>query len=168
MIRYTENDQPIRLDIDCFKMLSFVYRNQQMNRPWHKSRFIEPYLPKISAECIDLLNKMLVVDPANRISLSAVEQHPWMTKALPEDLDLAWKRLIKEQEGAAARANHVKIDKVALQERDDVIWELVNEAASTRTERVSSRKAKWPFEDLTSIPGGWRVDMKLAAVQMEE
>jgi serine/threonine protein kinase len=155
------------VNIDCF-ITCLSCRDQQLTRPWHNSRFVEPYIPKLSAECIDLLNKMLVVDPANRISLSALEQHPWMSTALPEDLDSAWVRLLKEQEGAATRANHVKIDKVALQERDDSIWELVNEAASTRTDHVASRKAKWPFEDLTSIPGGWRIDMKLAAVQANE
>lgn len=37
-------------------------------------------------ECIDLLNKIFVVDPARRITLSAIKQHPWMNKGYEEPI----------------------------------------------------------------------------------
>ena len=37
----------------------------------------------VTPECQDLLSKILAADPAQRISLSEVQKHPWFTKELP-------------------------------------------------------------------------------------
>ncbi len=36
--------------------------------------------------CRDLLSRILVVDPARRISLDQVQQHAWFLKNLPREL----------------------------------------------------------------------------------
>ena len=37
----------------------------------------------VTPECQDLLSKILAADPAQRITLSEVQKHPWFTKELP-------------------------------------------------------------------------------------
>lgn len=37
----------------------------------------------VTPECQDLLSKILAGDPAQRITLSEVQKHPWYTKELP-------------------------------------------------------------------------------------
>ena len=36
------------------------------------------YPPHISAEAKDLIGRLLVKDPASRLALSEVENHPWI------------------------------------------------------------------------------------------
>jgi calcium-dependent protein kinase len=43
-------------------------------------------LSYFSDDCLDLLNKMLCVDPAKRISLSQVMTHPWVKSGLQKDI----------------------------------------------------------------------------------
>jgi serine/threonine protein kinase len=38
----------------------------------------------VSRDCIDLLQKMLVVNPEQRISMAQIKAHPWFVKNLPE------------------------------------------------------------------------------------
>lgn len=42
---------------------------------------------QISAECRDLIARIFVLDPAARITLPEVKQHPWFMVNLPADLD---------------------------------------------------------------------------------
>lgn len=44
-----------------------------------KRGFVE-YPSTISADCKDLLSRMLVVDPANRATLQEIRHHPWMVR----------------------------------------------------------------------------------------
>ena len=43
-----------------------------------------PSRANVSAECRDLLSKLLVADPRARIPLEGVWQHPWFQRDLPE------------------------------------------------------------------------------------
>ena len=42
-----------------------------------------PALYPVSAECRDLLRKIFVADPAERISIQNMQKHPWCTLNLP-------------------------------------------------------------------------------------
>ncbi|KAI8374308.1 kinase-like domain-containing protein [Radiomyces spectabilis] len=44
------------------------------------------YPEHLSKDCVDLLSKILVVDPAQRESLSFVRDHPWMNKGYDEPI----------------------------------------------------------------------------------
>lgn len=46
---------------------------------------IPPQL-RISAECQDLLGRIFIAQPAQRITLSEIKRHPWFLKNLPVEL----------------------------------------------------------------------------------
>ena len=41
---------------------------------------------KASRECRDLLNRILVPDPARRMSIPDIQRHPWYKKDLPPEV----------------------------------------------------------------------------------
>lgn len=118
---------------------------------------------------------MLVVDPATRISLAGVQCHQWLTAPLPPNLESAWKRLEAEQKRILKQTESLQIDRSLVKARDDIVWDLVNEASREPPKSVSSSdkaikasgKKKYSFVDGDSIPGGWRIDMRLAAVAVQ-
>jgi len=40
----------------------------------------------LARECMDLITKIFVANPANRISIGGIRAHPWFLKNLPEEL----------------------------------------------------------------------------------
>eukprot|EP01025_Chloroclados_australasicus_P000696 TRINITY_DN10272_c0_g5_i2.p2 TRINITY_DN10272_c0_g5~~TRINITY_DN10272_c0_g5_i2.p2 ORF type:complete len:333 (-),score=38.54 TRINITY_DN10272_c0_g5_i2:321-1319(-) len=46
-----------------------------------------PRYPRLSAQCVDLLQKLLVVDPSLRITVQQIYQHPWFIKNLPKEAE---------------------------------------------------------------------------------
>ena len=40
----------------------------------------------LSRECVDLITRIFVANPANRISIGGIRSHPWFLKNLPEEL----------------------------------------------------------------------------------
>ncbi|CAL5221600.1 g3820 [Coccomyxa viridis] len=48
-----------------------------------KVEYALPSHAVVTPECQDLLSKILAADPAQRITLSEVQKHPWYTKELP-------------------------------------------------------------------------------------
>ncbi|KAG2194300.1 hypothetical protein INT47_000443, partial [Mucor saturninus] len=51
-----------------------------------KSGVVEEYPDHLSKECLDLLSKIFVVNPKERITLSAIQAHPWMNKGYEEPI----------------------------------------------------------------------------------
>jgi serine/threonine-protein kinase SRK2 len=41
---------------------------------------------RISPECVDLLSRIFVANPQQRINLEGIKQHPWFLKNLPAEL----------------------------------------------------------------------------------
>jgi len=39
--------------------------------------------PRISSECLDMLKRMLVAEPAQRISMAEIKSHKWFTRGMP-------------------------------------------------------------------------------------
>ncbi|CAL8468575.1 g8115 [Coccomyxa elongata] len=52
-----------------------------------KADFAFPTDIPVSAECKDLMSKILVVDPEKRLTVQQIQQHPWYLKDLPAGLD---------------------------------------------------------------------------------
>ena len=44
----------------------------------------------ISRECLDMMSKIFVGNPANRISIAGIKSHPWFTKNLPDELKVCF------------------------------------------------------------------------------
>ncbi|KAI8980994.1 kinase-like domain-containing protein [Pilobolus umbonatus] len=51
-----------------------------------KSGVIEDYPDYLSKDCLDLLSKIFVVDPAQRITLSGIQSHSWINKGYEEPI----------------------------------------------------------------------------------
>ncbi len=41
---------------------------------------------RLSAECLDLIRQIFVADPAKRVTLKGLRQHPWFLQNLPDEL----------------------------------------------------------------------------------
>ena len=39
--------------------------------------------PSVSADCLDMLERVLVAEPSKRISMEQIKTHRWFTKGLP-------------------------------------------------------------------------------------
>ncbi|KAI8968257.1 kinase-like domain-containing protein [Mycotypha africana] len=51
-----------------------------------KSGIIESYPDYLGKDCLDLLTKIFVVDPKQRITISGIKAHPWMNKGYEEPI----------------------------------------------------------------------------------
>lgn len=56
-------------------------RLQQVRSLWSEIPHIQKAVEKLSKECMDLLNRIFVVDDKKRITIEAIKEHPW--SALP-------------------------------------------------------------------------------------
>lgn len=53
------------------------HRLQQVRSLWSEIPHIQKAVEKLSKECMDLLNKIFVVDDKKRITIEAIKEHPW-------------------------------------------------------------------------------------------
>ncbi|KAH7433205.1 hypothetical protein KP509_07G059300 [Ceratopteris richardii] len=51
-----------------------------------KVQYAIPDYVRISADCRDLLSKIFVADPAQRIRIAEIKRHPWFLKKLPKEM----------------------------------------------------------------------------------
>lgn len=56
--------------------------HMMLERMEHEKYPMPPHVI-ISMECMDLLRRLLKPDPAQRITLEGILQHPWFLKKLP-------------------------------------------------------------------------------------
>lgn len=61
---------------------------QEVTQNWQKSHFIAHNVGALSPEVKDLLDKILVIDPAQRIDIQGITNHPWCPPPLPNPLSL--------------------------------------------------------------------------------
>ncbi|KAK2372375.1 serine/threonine-protein kinase SAPK3 [Trifolium repens] len=80
-----------------------------------------PEYVHISAECRQLLSSIFVANPAKRITISAIKQHPWFLKHLPREVSEADKKCYKE----------TPKDQLLCQQSVEEILRIVQEAKST-------------------------------------
>lgn len=86
-------------------------REQQQRYTWNESKYIKPFVRKLSRPCVDLLDRMLQLDPAKRISVAGVQMHPWSTMPLPPKYQAAWDKLDAANKMVTERAE-LQLDKV--------------------------------------------------------
>ena len=58
--------------------------------------YVLPAHVRVSAECRDLLGRILVADPATRITLAGIQQHAWFLAALPDGCQDMNARMLEE------------------------------------------------------------------------
>ena len=54
----------------------------------HAVQYEFPPHKQISDECRDLLARIFVADPADRITVAEIHHHPWFRHGIPPDLDV--------------------------------------------------------------------------------
>ena len=57
---------------------------------------------QLSKDCVDLISKVFVGNPANRINIAGIRMHPWFLKNLPEELKVCCLPLSKPCRHATA------------------------------------------------------------------
>ena len=55
----------------------FLSRQQQVSSQWSDMPRIGQAVQQLSRDCMDLLNKIFVVDEKTRISIQGIKEHPW-------------------------------------------------------------------------------------------
>lgn len=143
--------------------------HQEMSAPWHDSKFVRPYIGKLSPGCMDLLDRTLAVDPRRRISLGEISAHPWLAAPLAEPYAGAWEACVAAQRAARERMARLPHDPEAVMARNGRVFALVQEAgrggdAGTSHERLATLPAL-PMVDAASMPHVVRVDMRPEAVR---
>ena len=53
---------------------------------------------QLSPECMDLLNKIFVIDELKRITLKGIREHPWYNKPLENKYASAFELFSREQD----------------------------------------------------------------------
>ena len=49
-------------------------------------RYSWPSNLQLTPECVDMMNKIFVSNPEQRINILGIQSHPWFTKNLPDEL----------------------------------------------------------------------------------
>ncbi len=61
----------------CVNTICLLCRLQQVRSLWSEIPHIQKAVEKLSKECMDLLNRIFVVDDKKRITIEAIKEHPW-------------------------------------------------------------------------------------------
>ncbi len=61
----------------CVDTVYLLCRLQQVRSLWSEIPHIQKAVEKLSKECMDLLNRIFVVDDKKRITIEAIKEHPW-------------------------------------------------------------------------------------------
>lgn len=61
--------------------MSLSCRLQQVRQRWSEIPHIRMAVEKLSKECMDLLNKIFVIDEKKRITIEQIKLHPWYAAA---------------------------------------------------------------------------------------
>ena len=61
-------------DVIC---VAWLRRLQEVNKQWNESPFIADNVDALSAEARDLLDRIFVLDPSQRITIPEIMRHPW-------------------------------------------------------------------------------------------
>ncbi|ORZ24481.1 kinase-like domain-containing protein [Absidia repens] len=144
-----------------------------------KSGVIDEYPDHLSKECVDLLSKILVVDPRKRLTLAAVENHPWMKKGYEEpiysnipqrqalekvDMDivkgmhgfgLGDEQLIRSKLERLIKTPEYKQAVIKIEQNQQLEWQRQNQAPIPRWRRSitpTNKKSNQTDDDPLSLP----------------
>lgn len=73
---------------------------------------IQPCPSQLSPECLDLLNRIFVVDHEQRITVEEIRAHPWFLKPLSPRFQAAWDHLQSRQAQFETKLRKHTMDRV--------------------------------------------------------
>jgi len=107
---------------------------QQVRQPWSGIPHIKHAVEKLSPACMDLLNRIFVVDDKKRITIPDIRAHAWYKTPLSAKHAAAEARVAEEQKKCAAAGAAAAVAPRLVAARGDELERLVD-AAATRAER---------------------------------
>ncbi|KAK9834291.1 hypothetical protein WJX81_004049 [Elliptochloris bilobata] len=144
---------------------------QEVNKDWSESPFVAKKVGALSPEARDLLDRIFVVDPAKRISVPQILEHPWYKKPLAPEFQAAADKLAKQQAELDAHMRYRKLDQARINERDSALDAILREATAPPPSRASGtglaggRAHVRPLQAVdASAPKVRRVDLTEAAL----
>ncbi|KAK9809819.1 hypothetical protein WJX73_009694 [Symbiochloris irregularis] len=106
---------------------------QEINQSWDKSPTIASNVGALSEPCRDLLDKIFVVNPKDRISVADILKHPWMAKELPEPYQGQLTKIRSQNKELADHMAKRTLDSVKVNERNQQLREIVDSACEKET-----------------------------------
>lgn len=108
---------------------------QQMQQKWYEMPRVQKSVPKLSEEIKDLLNRIMVVNEDERISLEEIVEHPWYMKPLTPQHQAAWEELERKQVALQDKRKDVQLNEQLKAARLKKLKQLVS-LASKRADLV--------------------------------
>ncbi|GAX77681.1 hypothetical protein CEUSTIGMA_g5124.t1 [Chlamydomonas eustigma] len=128
---------------------------QQNKSTWSNNSLLKDQLPYLSAEVMDLLDKVFELDEQKRIDVKGIKAHPWFNKAMRPELEAATAKLEADQlvndKKVASGAYHSK-------RRDAAISNLIKLAASDEFRK----RATEPVTEETTFQIWSRIGLRTA------
>lgn len=102
---------------------------QQVRQRWSEIPHIRMAVEKLSKECMDLLNKIFVIDEKKRITIDQIKLHPWYNKPLLPQYQRAEEMVnTKQQEIQASHARR-KVNQERLRHRNQQLQTMMEQSA---------------------------------------
>lgn len=114
---------------------------QQMRQPWSGIPHIKAAVERLTPECVDLLNRIFVVDESKRITIPEIREHPWYLKPLSPKHAAAEARVKELQKCVIACNAAAAVDARLVAARGAALDALVEQAAT---------RAAWGAAPLTA------------------
>ncbi|KAK9808852.1 hypothetical protein WJX72_005109 [[Myrmecia] bisecta] len=104
---------------------------QQSRSRWAEIPHMKHAVERLSAECIDLLDKIFVTDEKKRITLQQIKEHPWVMRPQPPLYAKAEEKFVKEQARVEEFVGRRTLSLAAIRQRAEDLQQMV-EAAGAR------------------------------------
>ncbi|KAK9820902.1 hypothetical protein WJX74_004269 [Apatococcus lobatus] len=98
---------------------------QEVNQHWYDSEHIRSNVSKLSPECRDLLDKIFVTNPQERITITQIQAHPWYNQPLTPQYQQAAGKVAQQQAQLDQQINAVPSNPSKVQERRRMIDQMV-------------------------------------------
>lgn len=99
---------------------------QEVNQSWDKSSTISANVGALSEGCKDLLDKIFVVDPKQRITIAEIIQHPWFCQEMPEPYAHSLEKMREQNQALAAHVSKRTLDRGKVELRDKELRDIVD------------------------------------------
>ena len=93
--------------------LATLCRLQEVNQSWDKSPTIAANVGALSSDCRDLLDKIFVVDPKERITVAEIMKHPWFCSSMAEPYASSLEKMRSQNEALAEHMSKRELDQVS-------------------------------------------------------
>lgn len=113
---------------------------QQVKQPWSGIPHIKQAIENLSKECMDLLNKIFVIDSSKRISLQGIRDHPWYHMPLPEQYLVGEQKIREGQDKIDDYLASRKISQTAVVQRNKQLQLMVDQSAMRPNPAGSTRQ----------------------------